>query len=94
MSIENFHRFLFEVGFPLGISSMRVSDFTKVIKLLDICTFENKKYIFFYDALTELTKYYMIQKTINDEFGQDKMFKNNEETIEEKRKLFESLNNE
>ena len=62
--------------------------------MLDIFTYENKKYIFFYDVLTELTKYHMIHMQIEDEYGDGKLFKNLEETVEEKSLLFESLNNE
>jgi hypothetical protein len=94
MNLESFQKFLYEIGYPLGISSMRVSDYIKVLSLLDIYTYEDKKYIFFYDALTELTKYHMIHKQITEELGEGKLFKNKEETVEEKSLLFETLNTE
>jgi hypothetical protein len=73
---------------------MKTSDFIKVISLLEIYTYEHKKYVFFYDVLTELTKYYMIHKQITEEYGDGKLFRNVEETVEEKSQLFESMNDE
>jgi hypothetical protein len=94
MPVDNFQRFLFDIGHPLGVSSLKVSDYVKVISLLDIYTYDDKKYIFFYDALTELTKYHMIHKQVIEEYGEGKLFKNLEQTAEEKSELFLTLNNE
>ena len=94
MPIESFPRFLFEIGHPLGVTSMKISDYVKVISLLDIYTYEDKKFIFFYDVLTELTKYYMIHKQVIEEYGEGMLFKNLEQTAEEKSELFIILNNE
>ena len=73
---------------------MKVSDFLKVISLIDIYTYDDKKSIFFYDILTELTKYHLIHNQIIEEHGEGNLFKNLEETVEDKTRLFESLNNE
>ena len=94
MAMDSFQKFLYEIGYPLGISSLKISDYTKVISLLDIYTYDDKKHIFFYDALTELTKYHMIHKQIIEEYGEGKLFKNLERTVEEKSEMFQSLNNE
>lgn len=73
---------------------MRITDFTHLISVLDINTYANKQFIFFYDALTELTKHHIIYRIVNDDFAEDQNFKSNEETVEEKTKLFETMNNE
>lgn len=94
MSVEHFQKFLYEIGYPLGINSMKVSDYIKVLSLLEIYTYNGQQSIFFYDVLTELTKYYMIHKTINDEVRDHNTFKKQEEIVEEQSKLFEIINNE
>ncbi len=94
MPIDNFQKFLYEIGYPLGISSMKTSDFMKVVSVLDIYTYDNKRYVFFYDVLTELTKYYMVTRQITEELGEGKLFRNRDESVEEKAQLFEDLINE
>lgn len=94
MAIDHFQKFLQEIGYPLGISSLKTTDYTKFISLLDIHTYDEKKSVFFYDVLTELAQYYLIQQTVAEEFSDDNLFKNVEKIIEEKSILFESLNNE
>jgi hypothetical protein len=93
MAIEDINKFLYDIGYPLGVSTMKLKDFMKVITLLDIYTYD-KNYVFFYDVLTELTKYYLIQSSITDEMGEGNLFNNQEEITEEKAQLFEGMNNE
>lgn len=73
---------------------MKPSEYSKLINLLDIPTYEQLSYIFFYDCLTELTKYYMITTVVNEESGGGKLFKNQEKTIDEKSLFFDNLSSE
>jgi len=87
MNVDKLQKFIYKIGHPLGISSMKISDFIRVCSLLKIYTYtyENKQYVFFYDVLIELTKYYLLHKTVEDEYNNDKVFYNNiEEIIEYK----------
>ena len=66
---------------------MKISDFISLCSLLKIYTYtyEGEHYVFFYDVLIELSKYYLIHKTVEDEYNNDKVFYNNiEEIIEYK----------
>ncbi len=87
-------KFLFDIGFPLGLISMKHSEYSKLINILDIPTYEKMNYVFFYDCLTELTKYYMISKTVSDDLGNGKLFKNSDQIIEEKTRVYENINEE
>lgn len=73
---------------------MKISEFVQLISVLELNTYENKKYLFFYDALTELSKYYMIYKAIDEELDDGNQFKKKDDMVEEKTKLFEAMNNE
>ena len=87
MNVDKLQKFIYKIGHPLGISSMKISDYIRVCSLLKIYTytFEGKQYVFFYDVLIELTKYYLLHKTVEEEFNNDKVFYNNiEEIIEYK----------
>ena len=66
---------------------MKISDFISFCSLLKIYTYtyEREYYVFFYDVLIELSKYYLIHKTVEDEYNinNDKVIYNNiEEVIE------------
>lgn len=81
-----------DIGFPLGLSSLKYEEFTRFINLLNIYTYERLKYVFFYDCLTEVAKYYLIYKSINDEINdENKLFSNRVLMINKKSKLFEKL---
>ena len=49
---------------------MKISDFISVCSLLKIYTYtyEGEHYVFFYDVLIELSKYYLIHKIVEDEY--------------------------
>ena len=87
LKISQLQKFMYKIGHPLGISSMKISDFISVCSLLKIYTYtyEGEHYVFFYDVLIELSKYYLIHKTVEDEYNlnNDKVIYNNiEEVIE------------
>lgn len=94
MKVELLQKFLFQIGFPFGLSTMKPSEYTKLINVLDIPTYEKQQYVFFYDCIVELTKYSMITNTISEEFKTQKLFKNQEKITQEKSKMFESINSE
>lgn len=94
MKVESLQKFLFQIGFPFGLSTMKPSEYAKLINVLEIPTYEKLQYVFFYDCIVELTKYSMITTTISEEFKSQKLFKNQEKIIEEKTKMFESINSE
>ena len=85
------NKFLYSIGYPLGITSLKIKDFMNIISLLNIYTYsyEKEHYVFFYDVLVELTKYYLLNKVIEEEFNKDKVINNNiEEIIENKTEAF------
>ena len=87
LKISQLQKFMYKIGQPLGISSLKISDFISVCSLLKIYTYtyEGEHYVSFYDVLIELSKYYLIHKTVEDEynFNNDKVIYNNiEEVIE------------
>jgi hypothetical protein len=94
MRVEFFHRFLMDIKVPLGLPSMKVSELIRKISVLDIHTYEKKKYVFFYDVLIELSKYYMIEAIVNEQISDSKLFKNKNTIVEEKALLFNSMNEE
>ena len=85
------NKFLYSIGHPLGITSLKIKDFMSITSLLNIYTYSYKKehYVFFYDVLIELTKYYLLNKFIEEEFNKEKLLNNNiEEIIENKTEAF------
>jgi hypothetical protein len=94
MKVENFHKFLTEIGLPLGVPSYKIQEFMKKISVLDIHTYENKKYVFYYDVLLELSKFYMIEAIINDQIGDGKIFRNKNAVLEEKTELWRAMHEE
>jgi hypothetical protein len=63
INIEELHPFLSSLGFPLGIRTKKVKNFLRYVAPLEIFTYE-RKYVFFYDVLTELAKNYIIHKSV------------------------------
>lgn len=91
MRVEYFHRFLMDIKLPLGVPSMKIRELIRKISVLDIHTYEAKKYVFFYDVLIELTKYYMIETIVNEQISDSKLFKNKTAIVEEKAQLWNSM---
>ena len=93
--IENLYIFLTRIGHPLGLHSKKLSEFYKVLENLDIYTY-SKKYIFFYDILTELTKFSIINSIIQSEKEEleEDIDLSKEEVIEQKAILFNEINKE
>jgi hypothetical protein len=94
MHVENFHKFLMEVGMPLGVASFKIQEFMKKISVLDLHTYENKKFVFYYDVLIELSKFYMIETIINDQIGEGKIFRNKNAVVDEKMELWRTMHEE
>jgi hypothetical protein len=94
MKVDSLQKFLFQIGFPFGISTMKPSEYAKLINVLEIPTYEKLQFVFFYDCIVELTKYSMITNTVSEEFRSLKLFKNQEKVIEDKTKMFDSINSE
>ena len=92
MKIEYFHKFLIDIKLPLGVPSVKINEFIKKISVLDINTYEQKKYVCFYDVLMELTKYFTIEGIVNEQIGDGKLFKNKNEIVEEKADLWKNMN--
>ena len=91
MKLKSLQKFLYGIGHPLGITSMKVSDYIRLTSLLNIYTYTYKKekYVFFYDVLIELTKYYLIHKTVEDEWNTStSLFNNAEDILENKAESF------
>ena len=91
MRLKNFQKFLYGIGHPLGITSLKVSDYIRLSSLLNIYTYtyQKEKYVFFYDVLVELTKYYLIHKTVEDEWNTStSLFNNSEDILENKAESF------
>jgi hypothetical protein len=94
MRVENFHKFLTDIGLPLGVPTFRIEEFMKKITVLDIHTYENKKFVFYYDVLLELSKFYMIEAIINEQIGDGKIFRNKNAIVEEKSELWRTMHEE
>ena len=101
IKINQFRKFVYKIGHPLGIPSVKISDFIRVCSLLKIYTYSYKgeDYVFFYDVLIELSKYYLIHKIVEDEcksYSSKFIVKHIEEVIEYKAesiiKYLESVN--
>ena len=84
MKIEQLQKFTYRIGHPLGINSIKINDFIRLCSLLKIYTYnyEGKQYVFFYDVLIELSKYYLIHQTVEDEYNNNNnIYQNIEEII-------------
>ena len=84
MKIEQLQKFTYRIGHPLGINSIKINDFIRLCSLLKIYTYSYKgeQYVFFYDVLIELCKYYLIHKTVEDEYNNhNSIYQNIEEVI-------------
>ena len=94
MKIDKLHKFFYSIGHPLGTNSLRISEFIRICSLLNIYTYRNEgnDYVYFYDVLIELTKYYFIHLIVEDEFNTEKnqnIINNNmEDLLEEKAEAF------
>jgi hypothetical protein len=94
MKIDKLHKFFYSIGHPLGTNSLRISEFIRICSLLNIYTYRNEgnDYVYFYDVLIELTKYYFIHLIVEDEYNTEKnqnIINNNmEDLLEEKAEAF------
>ena len=93
MKINKLHKFFYSIGHPLGTNSLRISEFIRICSLLNIYTYRNEgnDYVYFYDVLIELTKYYFIHLIVEDEYNTEKyqnINNNMEDFLEEKAEAF------
>ena len=85
MKLDQLQKFTYIIGHPLGINSIKINDFIRICSLLKIYTYsyQGEQYVFFYDVLIELSKYYLIHKTVEDEYNNaNSIYQNIEEVIE------------
>lgn len=75
--MDELHSFFNLLGFPLGLQSKKIKNFLRFTAPLDIHIYE-RKFIFFYDVLTEIAKNRVLQKTVEldceEKWGDDVYF--------------------
>ena len=84
MKLDQLQKFTYRIGHPLGINSIKINDFIRLCSLLKIYTYsyQGEQYVFFYDVLIELSKYYLIHQTVEDEYNNNNnIYQNIEEII-------------
>ena len=72
IEMKMLHKFLYSIGHPYGLSSLKVSDYIRMCSMLNIYTYCNRKdikerYVFFYDVLVEVVKYFLILEKVEEE---------------------------
>ena len=72
IEMKQLHKFLYSIGHPFGLSSLKVSDYIRMCSFLNIYTYcsrtdTKEKYVFYYDVLVEVVKYFLIHEKVEEE---------------------------